>query len=93
VLLGELPLLVDRVAADPDPLRAHGRELGGEVPEVTALLRAAHRHRGGVEEEHDRSALEQDAQRARRPRLVGQREVVDDVSAFHPGNVPRGPDG
>ena len=91
VLVGELLLLVDGVATDADPLRAERCEFRSEIAEVTALLRAAVCHRGGIEEQHDRALGEELAQRARRPRLVAELEVRDDVSAFHPGNVSRLP--
>ena len=81
VLVGELVLLVDRVAADADALPADRGELGRQVAEVAALLRAPRGHRRRVEEQHHgavrpagRSACaacrSRRAARSRRPHLL-----------------------
>ena len=73
------------VAADPDPLRAHGRELGAEVAEVATLPGAARGHRRRVEEQHDRPVGEEVAQLPRRPGLIGELEVGHRVADSHDG--------
>ena len=80
LLLVELLLLVDRVGADADGLRADGGELGLEVAEVAALLGAAVGHGGRVEEQHDGPVGEEVAQLAGRAGLVGELEVGDGVA-------------
>ena len=90
LLLVELLLLLDRVGADADGLCADGGELGGEVTEVAALLRAAVRHGGRVEEQHDRARWTRKPLSLRvRARLVGELEIGDDVAFVHPLNVGR----
>jgi hypothetical protein len=89
VLVGELVLLVDRVAADAHALTSGGGELGPQVAEVAALLRAARRHRRRVEEQHHWPVRQQVAQLARRARLVGQLEIVDHVPYVHVRTVVR----
>ena len=71
VLVGELLLLLDGVGADPDALSAGLLELGGEIAEVAALLRAAERHRGWIEEQHDRTVEQELAQFSSCTRFVG----------------------
>ena len=64
-------------------MRPRGGELGGEVAEVTRLLGAAAAGGDRVEEQHHRAVLEQGAQAARGPGLVGQLEVGYLVADVH----------
>ena len=66
-----------------------GGELAGQVAEVAALLGAAVGHGGRVEEQHHGPVGEEPAQRPGRSRLVGEREVGNDVAFLHPLNVGR----
>lgn len=59
MLFGEVVLPIDLIGADPHSLGPVLCELGGQVAEMTALLRSAGCHRSQVEEQHERTSLNQ----------------------------------
>ncbi len=50
---------------------------------MTRLLRATTRHRGGIEEKHDRTLFEEGIERARCSLLIEEREIWNEVAFVH----------
>ena len=83
VLLGELCQAIGAVHGDAHPLGPERLELTLEVTEVTGLPGAAVAHRGGEEEQHDRSVTEHGRQVPLVPVLIGQGEVIRQIVFLH----------
>ena len=60
--VGEASLFGHGIGANAHARCAHRLELSGQIPEVAGLLGATRRHRGGVEEQHDRPVGQQASQ-------------------------------
>ena len=83
VLVVEGALPIHRIGADSHSPGTEFLELGGQVTEMTALLRSTGGHGLGVEEQHDRSRLDQIGQGDGGAVLVGGREFRHLVADVH----------
>src|SRR5207244_2241425 len=79
LLVGEFGLLLHRVGADSHSAGPDCGELLSQVAKVAGFLGATRRHRGRIEEQHDRSVGKQRAELARRACLVWELEVGHSV--------------
>lgn len=64
-------------------MRAQGRKLRTAVTKRTGFFGAPGRHRGWVEEQHDRTLLEDATERVAYTVLIDQSEVRSSVTLFH----------
>ena len=85
MLLGEVTLSINLIDADPRSLGSEFSELGGQIAEMTALLRSARSHGPQVEEQHQRAGFDQLGQRHVVAVLVLGGEVLDDIAHVHVG--------
>ena len=89
VLLVEFALPINLIGADSRSLGPEFGELAGQVAEVAAFLRSARGHRFGVEEQHERTRLDQVGESDGCAVLIGGDEVRNPISDVH-GTQPTG---